>query len=79
VIDENVPVDYRDAKRYAAVAMLLKTRGKEIREQAKDEGQRTKDGAAGEQEAQRSGSKRSAIARHPYAGREAGSTCHENR
>jgi phage terminase large subunit GpA-like protein len=31
VIDENVPVDYRDAKRYAAVAMLLKTRGKEIR------------------------------------------------
>jgi phage terminase large subunit GpA-like protein len=33
VIDENVPVDYRDAKRYAAVAMLLKTRGKEIREE----------------------------------------------
>jgi phage terminase large subunit GpA-like protein len=45
VVDENVPVDYRDAKRYAAVAMLLKTRGKEIREAAavKEEGQRTTD------------------------------------
>jgi phage terminase large subunit GpA-like protein len=32
VVDDNVPVDYRDAKRYAAVAMLLKTRGKEIKE-----------------------------------------------
>jgi phage terminase large subunit GpA-like protein len=33
VVDENVPWDYRDAKRYAAVAMLLRTRGKEIRGQ----------------------------------------------
>jgi hypothetical protein len=32
IVDENVPVDYRDAKRYAAVAMLLRTRGKEIKE-----------------------------------------------
>jgi phage terminase large subunit GpA-like protein len=31
IVDENVPVDYRDAKRYAAVAMLLVTRGKEIK------------------------------------------------
>jgi phage terminase large subunit GpA-like protein len=31
-IDENIPNDFRDTKRYAAVAMLLRTRGKEIRQ-----------------------------------------------
>jgi phage terminase large subunit GpA-like protein len=35
VVDENVPVDHRDAKRYAAVAMLLRTRGREIAAQDK--------------------------------------------
>jgi hypothetical protein len=77
VVDENVPVDYRDAKRYAAVAMLLRRAAKRSESRSQEAGGPGA-GRTPQQEApNRSGRANGAIARPPYAGLAAGSTCHE--